>query len=120
MCSICPRCNPPLPDIHGASFGPLSPILPVEMTEEDWEKIRRFEFPIGGLFCSCPPEDPDTPFLPVPTEKALAEAAFSVPVCPVLPLPVYIDEEPEEIMVENPARDLISTPLPKNGVRLRE
>jgi hypothetical protein len=76
MCSICPHCHPSEhPD--GVSFGPFSSILPVpvELPDSPWgpvmpilpvpvpadgadpPPIRRFDYPVGGVFCRCPQDE---------------------------------------------------------------
>lgn len=52
MCSVCPKCAPP-----DDSLGSYTPVQPVELTEDYWAAFRRWEFPVGGLICSCPPEE---------------------------------------------------------------
>lgn len=68
MCSICPRCSPPvsLPrPVVDEPFVGFSPILPVPVDVDGdgdnaaWSDARLFEFPIGGVICSCPSDMAD-------------------------------------------------------------
>lgn len=68
MCSICPRCHPPAPlprplvDEPYVGFSPIFS-LPVDVDDDAddaaWSNPRLFDYPVGGLICSCPKEEPE-------------------------------------------------------------
>lgn len=70
MCSICPRCHPPVPldefspilpvpvEPFESPWGPVMPILPVPVPVDDTDDTeplpaRLSEYTIGGLICHC-------------------------------------------------------------------